>query len=186
MVSWEEKQRVASMCLDLFRKLDVPELIPELTIEWKKRFTSRLGDAIYAPTMFKYHKLPSTIRIRFSETLWQRASQTDRDETVAHEVCHVIVAYKNYGKPRKGGRRPHGTQWQMLMQRAGYTPQRCHNVDNSDLTRTRKTVKVYCACGTHMVTPQRVQKMLSGRHYRCTKCQSLLSLTAQNGSHAHA
>jgi len=180
-VTPEEKQRVAALCLDTFRKLDVPELIPELTITWSNKMTSALGYGGYTPTMAKHGKAPSAATVQFSIPLWLRATEEERDETVVHEICHVVVAYKNGGlQPRSGRRRrPHGAEWKAMMRKAGVEPRRCHNVDNSDLKQKRKKqerVKAWCDCQVHMITKQRAGRMRNGKGYICKKCKGKLSL----------
>jgi len=180
-VSWETKRLVAQKCLDTFRLLGVPELIPHLTIDWSNRFTRRLGDALYTKNYRKYGML-SKARVRFSVPLWVRASEEERHEVVIHEICHIVVTYQNGGKPlRKGRRRDvHGDAWKTLMLRCGLNPSRCHNVDREGLKRTRKTVKAHCPCQTHMVTPNMAKKIQNGAIYACSKCRGRLAVLPKN------
>ena len=66
---------------------DVAELAQTFLVEWNRRFTRRLGDGHYS-------LLSMRARIRLSSPLWPRASDIDRQETVIHEACHVLVFYK--------------------------------------------------------------------------------------------
>ncbi|MHC4302812.1 MAG: SprT family zinc-dependent metalloprotease [Planctomycetota bacterium] len=109
-----------------------PEIFDRITVEWNGRFTRRMGDATYG-----------TYRIRLSSPLWPRASVDEQENTVAHEVCHIVAVHL-YGWGAKG----HGADWRGCMVRAGFNPTRCHNVDRAGLARknTRTMVRVYCGC----------------------------------------
>lgn len=121
---------------DLIRKVleanGCPDIFDRITVEWNARFTRRMGDATYG-----------IYRIRLSSPLWSRATKAEQNNTVAHEVCHIVAVHL-YGFGAKG----HGADWQLCMMRAGYEPNRCHNVDRTGLKRqnTRTRVRLYCGC----------------------------------------
>jgi SprT protein len=104
----------------------LPELAQAIVIEWNRRFTRRLGDAVFNPITFQS-------RIRLSIPLWPRASQQDRKETVIHEACHIIVWHK-FGLFVA----PHGPEWKAAMKNCDVQPERTHDVDRSELYRPQR------------------------------------------------
>ena len=190
-----ERQHVAGLALQLVRR-HAPTLEPLLRIEWNARFTSRLGDAMYldegaiAQTAFRTGRRSvlgwePMARVRFSIPLWPRASRTERDETVAHEVAHLITVARwtaSLSAPlRFGTLRPparpsaHGREWQAIMREMGYVPKRCHSVDRTGLARRRKSRRTYALrcpnCDrTYMVGAQ--------RHARAARREALVAAGA--------
>jgi SprT protein len=96
---------------------DVPELAQVIQVEWKTRFTRRLGDALYNPRSYQ-------ARIRLSVPLWERATEEERRETVVHETCHVIAGYQFGSVPS------HGVEWKEAMRKCGLKPIPTHSVGN--------------------------------------------------------
>lgn len=144
---------------DALEQLGYPDL--QVIIEWHSRFTRRLGDA-----QLKH----GVGLVRLSIPLWPRASANERRETVLHEICHVVVRYEG----KKSGKkvRSHGREWQHKMRALGIEPKRCHEVNRDGLKRTRKTVKMYCACDVQMETPRVAKRIRSKTHtYSCRKCK---------------
>jgi predicted SprT family Zn-dependent metalloprotease len=183
MVTQEMKRLVAKQAKETFRHLGHADLIDKVTIIWRPRFTARMGDACWAPTMYKYEKMPTPGVIRFSVPLWDRATEDERYQCVVHEVCH-IVQYREAELNdtlwlRRRGRRkvqPHGREWKALMRKCGLKPERCHNVNTDGVSR--KTEATYCNCSEpHLVTPQKLRKIQRGAKYYCKKCWAFLSLT---------
>lgn len=112
----------------------VPELAQAIQIEWNRRFTRRMGDALYNPFTFR-------ARIRLSNSpLWARASDQERFETVVHEASHVIAWY-TFGLSIKA----HGPEWRQAMRNCGVEPVRTHSVDRTGLVRRqRRSVLLDC------------------------------------------
>jgi len=146
-----------------------PEIFDRITVSWNARFTARMGDAQYG-----------TYRIRLSTPLWPRATVEEQENTVAHEVCHLIAVHK-YGWKAKG----HGYLWADCMVRAGFNPKRTHNVDRTGLKRknTRTMVRVYCGCPDGLLITKnlwtrtlRNGECVDGRNVRryCRKCRQNL------------
>jgi SprT protein len=105
---------------------DVSELAQTIVIEWNRRFTRRLGDAVFNPITFQS-------KIRLSIPLWPRASIQDRMETVVHEACHLIVWHK-FGLFIAA----HGPEWKQAMEKCGVEPERTHDVDRTGLACHQK------------------------------------------------
>jgi len=91
-------------------------------------------------------------------------------QTIPHELCHLW--HHQLGLTG----RPHGREWQALMQKMNVPPRRCHRYDT---TRARiRTVSRYtyhCACQTHAVSAVLHHRMQRGQTYRCRKCRSPLT-----------
>jgi len=104
------------------------EYADHVGLEWNDRFTSTMGHGSH-PYML----------IRLSIPIYQRASVKDQEDTVVHEMCHII-AFEKFGY----GIKTHGTEWKTCMLTAGYKPERCHSVDLTGLQRTRKTCPTLC------------------------------------------
>jgi predicted SprT family Zn-dependent metalloprotease len=136
-----------------------PEMKEKISFSFNGRFTSKMGDAIF------YRSGPNAGwgRVRFSTPLWPRATEEKRDNTVIHEVCHVLADYIH------GKRCKHGWQWKALMMKCGQKPERCHRVDTSGLRKSNK--KVSCGCREFEFGPIRYKKVLNGHRYVCNHCK---------------
>lgn len=87
-----------------------------IRVRWNKRFVRRFADAGYILN-------PTRGIIRISPLIWERASETERRETIIHEACH-IVAFHLHGTAIK----PHGVEWRQAMANCEVEPVRCHNI----------------------------------------------------------
>lgn len=88
-----------------------------IRVRWNKRFVKKFADAGYGGN-------PPRGIIRIGTRIWERASETERRETIIHETCH-IVAFHLHGTEIK----PHGTEWKAAMAKCGVEPIRCHDVN---------------------------------------------------------
>jgi SprT protein len=108
--------------------------------------------------------------LRYNAVLMLRHEAEFLRQTVPHEVAHYL-AYLHYGR----GIRPHGPEWQQLMQALGADPRRCHEFDVTDLAARRLRRHTYhCHCGSHEVTSIRHHRMLRGARYVCRSCGEAL------------
>lgn len=144
------------------RKCKCKNLIGKIKIEFNGRFTQRLGDARYNPKSKKGE-------IRFSRPLWPRTDDTERYNTIVHEVCH-IVTHKLHGYAAKA----HGREWKDLMILCGVKPDRCHNVPVDH--RFQQRVSAWCECQEHLITKNKRTRIINGQLYFCRTCDSFLSL----------
>lgn len=87
-----------------------------IQVRWNKRFIRKFAEAGYGAC-------PIRAIIRLSPLIWERASETDRRETIIHEACH-IVAFHLHGTKIK----PHGIEWQQAMTKCDVEPTRCHTI----------------------------------------------------------
>jgi len=176
------RQNAAAIAIETLRVLGREDLLPMLWIDWRTRFTSRMGDAMYT----KSHRVQRNLEqfrndngficcVRFSVPLWLRASEEERRETVIHEICHLVTSHE----ARLAGvtvEKSHGPEWKAVMRRAGVTPKRCHNVNNNGLSK-RKTIQTTCNCEHgHSVTPLVAGRILNGVKYTCGACKARLVL----------
>lgn len=92
---------------------------------------------------------------------------------VGHELAH-LVAYRHFGARI----RPHGREWQAVMQLFGLPAERCHHYDtaNSQL-RQQKRFVYKCACKEHQLSAIRHNRSLRGTAYKCLRCQQELTWT---------
>lgn len=116
-------------------------------------------------------------RLRFNAVLLQENEAAFLKEVVPHEVAHLL-AWKLYGR----GIRPHGAEWQQIMQQVfQLTPSRTHSFD---VKRSGKMGYFYtCACADkkHALTVRRHNRIIAGQGYICLQCKShLLFLEVDN------
>ena len=104
--------------------------------------------------------------IRYNLALLDRHGEAFLRDTVPHETAHY-VAYRLHGR----GIRPHGPEWQQIMQLFGADPSRCHDYDVSGLsTRRLRTFLYHCDCGSHHLSSIRHNRIARGERYRCRRC----------------
>lgn len=92
-----------------------------IRVEWNKNLTRCIGRAVYRTNI-----------IELSTLLMERASEKDREETVAHETAHLLCKHI-YGPIAD----THGPYWGSIMIRAGYPPTRCHAISTHGLKAAR-------------------------------------------------
>ena len=147
----------------------VPEFGQVIVSEWNPRFTRKMGDATYNSQTYR-------ARIRLSIPLWSRASDTAKRETVIHEACHIIVAYKQGNKVR----RPHGPEWKEAMRNCGVQPIRTHSVDRTGLAR-RQRLFILGDCPNEHKCRMRVQHfnmVQAGYTLECKHCGLVVNGTS--------
>ena len=123
------------------------------TLNWQlifcAGFTARRADA-------RYDHWSRTAHVRFSADLWLTGEDSNRRQTVYHEVCHIVDAYLSWqayeaevalhghGKRRRCG---HGKGWKALMVKCGMPPERCSKVGRPlELVRFVKRFELRCPC----------------------------------------
>lgn len=183
------RQTAAAIALSTLRALGREDLIPLLWIDWKSKFTSRMGDALYATNGQRVRRSSERFRIdgticraRFSIPLWLRATEEERRQTVIHEVCHLVAAHEAHLAGRKVSS-AHGHEWKAVMRRAGVTPKRCHSVSTKGLGK--KTIPAKCRCGEHYVTPLVGGRIIVlNRTYTCGRCHGQVLVDSTNATQA--
>lgn len=99
-------------------------------------------------------------------------------QTLPHEVAH-IVARTLFGTDIK----PHGPEWQGVMNLFGVEANRCHDYDTSrSRVRRLQRYSYRCDCGEYQLTSIRHFRILRGQSYYCRKCkQPLVKDTIRSG-----
>lgn len=112
--------------------------------------------------------------LRFNGQMYQDHTEDFLQQTVPHEVAH-LVADAVYG-PRI---RPHGPEWQSIMVEVyGLPPKRCHDYPVPVRQATRYIYQ--CGCpGPIPFTAQRHAWVGRGRRYQCRRCGDMLRFTGQ-------
>lgn len=114
--------------------------------------------------------------LRFNPQLYRENHAHFLEQTVAHEVAHLI-AHQMFG----AGIQPHGEEWQLIMRGVyGLVPERCHNYEVQRRVQTRYIYR--CACtegGEFPFSSQRHRLVGKGRRYFCRRCKVTLSFTGE-------
>ncbi len=110
-------------------------------------------------------------RIEINEDLLERYPDAMLEETIAHELAHLLV-YRLFGRRASA----HGQEWQAIMRQwFQVEPQRTHNFDLNGLgVRRQQRFAYYCGCRPHELSAVRHRRALRGVDYRCVACQGRL------------
>jgi len=113
--------------------------------------------------------------LRFNEQLYRANTEHFLQQTVAHEVAH-LVAHQLFG-PRI---QPHGEEWQLIM-RGVYElpPDRCHNYEVARRQVSRFIYRCECPERDFPFTGQRHALVRKGRRYFCRSCRATLVFSGQ-------
>jgi SprT protein len=108
--------------------------------------------------------------IRYNLPLLKRYGEEFINTTVPHEVSHFIARLL-YGPRIK----PHGVEWQRIMDLFDASPERCHNF-NTEQTGGRKLryFDYRCDCRDHRLSAIRHNRIMQGTVYLCKHCGSKL------------
>ena len=116
-------------------------------------------------------------QLRFNPVLLQENKAHFIEQTVAHEVAHLI-AHELFGQRI----RAHGKEWQAIMSEVfGLPADRCHTYDTQ--RSSRKPWLYQCHCKESAIIPLstvRHNRALKGAIYRCTRCKSPLRFLRRN------
>lgn len=105
--------------------------------------------------------------IRFNPVLLAENNQTFINQTVPHELAHILV-YQQFGRVA-----PHGKEWKMMMEEVLNVP--AHIYHCFDTRNTAKHFEYLCDCQTHFLSVRRHNALQQGkRQYICTKCRKPL------------
>ena len=107
-------------------------------------------------------------RIRFNPYIFAKFFQDNLNTTVPHEVSHYISDIL-YGL---GNIRPHGIEWQQIMQSFGVEATRTCNYDLEGIpVRRYRRYSYHCSCTSHSLTSRRHNKVCRGEmRYSCRLC----------------
>lgn len=152
-------ERLALNCLErhltrLNQVLDRQDALPRLRFDLRGRCA---GQA-----------LPRSWTIRLNAGLLQRYGEDFIEQTVPHELAH-LVAYAHFGE----GIRPHGAEWRELMRLLGRRPDVCHQFEVSPARRVRRHA-YHCDCASHQLSSIRHRRIQQGMNYQCRRCGQAL------------
>ena len=124
--------------------------------------------------MFRVHGQKR--EIRYNPWIFAKYWQVNLDGTVPHEVAHYIV-HEIYGL---GKVRPHGEEWQALMQFFGADPEVTFKADLEGIPQRRQRTHPYrCDCREHQVSTTRHNRIRKGSGtYLCRYCNGRLVYSA--------
>ncbi len=112
--------------------------------------------------------------IRYNPWIFAKYFEENLRDTVPHEVAHYIVACRH--APKRGRKRvkPHGPEWQQIMQLFGANPQVTCEYDFTGVPQRRQQRYVYyCECREHEVSAtvhNRIQRRRA--QYVCQYCDA--------------
>jgi len=203
-ISHERRVEAAGWALETLETLGHPSLMDALKIEWKAKFTARLGDALYKRAGSL--GLDTVLALRNSrvgsDSFREAAKRANADldsglkagpsarvrfsiplwsratpkERYETVVHEICHIVANHEAALKGTTTSsaHGWEWKNLMRKCGVKPERCHNVDRTGLKRTGNRVSASCGCGAHNVTPYVAGRIAAGATYTCRKCHKAI------------
>lgn len=155
-----------------FKKLDALPALSILDVQWKP-LRRLMGHAHFkSDAFFKTRKATIT----FSSALWPHApSDKDRDETVIHEVCHIVDYWNMSIDPRYPKDGGHKEPWKVLMRKCGLDPKRCYEWKRPQelKNKPRERYELVCRHCSHVHRPTIivVRRLISGEsRYFCKKC----------------
>jgi len=94
-----------------------------------------------------YHRKRKQWFVDFNRRLLQENWQDYLDETIAHEVAHVVADYVAWKlQQRDPG---HGLLWKAIMYEFKCEPSRCHNYDVSAVSNAKRHARTFtyvCGC----------------------------------------
>lgn len=111
----------------------------------------------------------NTVRyFRFNPYLFAKYFDEALTSTIPHEVAHYVTDVL-YGI---NNIKPHGIEWQSVMQSFGIEPRATGRYDLTGIpVRRQKRFSYRCACMNHQVSSSRHNRMRKGKvAYFCRKC----------------
>ena len=110
--------------------------------------------------------------LRFNLAIARHYGDDFVNETVAHEVAHVVARHCHPGG------RPHGREWRAVMRQFGIRePRRCHDYrDGSEAVRRQRRWLYECSCRMHQLSTTRHRRIQAGLTvYHCRQCRGVLT-----------
>lgn len=122
-----------------------------------------------AAGMFKISR--GQARIRYNPWLFARYFEENYRTTIPHEVAHYLI-YRQYA----GSVRPHGREWQALMQAFSADSRRTVDFDLHGVPQRHYRRYPYaCGCRTHELTSRRHLRIKRREaRYHCRQCGDLI------------
>jgi SprT protein len=116
-------------------------------------------------------------RIRFNPWLFAKYYQHSNEQTIPHEVAHYITDCMWRFRRVK----PHGKEWQSVMQTFGVEPKVTGDFDLTGIpVKQYQRIDYRCGCKIHQISLIRHRRVLSGQaEYRCKDCHQLLQAASE-------
>lgn len=116
-------------------------------------------------------------RIRFNPWLFAKYYQHSNEQTIPHEVAHYITDCLWSIRKVK----PHGQEWQSVMQAFGVEPRVTGDFDLTGIpTKQYQRFSYSCGCKIHQLSLIRHRRVQSGHaEYRCKDCRQLLKAASE-------
>ncbi|MCC5888091.1 MAG: SprT-like domain-containing protein [Gammaproteobacteria bacterium] len=110
--------------------------------------------------------------IELNAVYLQRAREAMLEETVAHELAHLLVFHISPHRRQP----PHGKLWQdIMLQWFGVKPERTHRFPTAGVrSRRQRRWNYRCACGAHELSTVRHHRVQRGTVYLCRRCHEPL------------
>lgn len=117
---------------------------------------------------------PQSNRLAFNALLYEQNREHFLQQTVAHEVAHLL-AWQIYGPQIK----PHGREWQGIMQDVfGLPALRCHTYQLPPRLKNLYGYQCGCPQKSHDLSAWRHGRIQRGRAtYLCRRCNSPLTFS---------
>ena len=105
--------------------------------------------------------------IRFNFNLLMENKQDFINETIAHEVAHLVTHVIDRSS------KPHGSTWRAIMKLFGIAnPGIYHEYDVAPVKRQKKPYLYKCNCQEHHFTTRKHRNVMNGAQYSCIYCKS--------------
>jgi len=99
-------------------------------------------------------------------------------QTIPHEVSHLIINWQT--RHKKQCPRPHGPEWQMVMQNCyGLQPVRCHTYQTRPARCVPRNFLYRCKCREHHLTSIMHKKLSKSHKALCKSCRTQLKFVAK-------
>lgn len=99
-------------------------------------------------------------------------------QTIPHEVAHLVVNWQTRSKKRRP--RPHGTEWQTVMERCfGLKASRCHSYRTTVARVVPRPFLYTCNCRQHRLTAIMHQRIAHSVRVFCKACRTTLVFVAK-------
>ena len=127
------------------------------------------GMAVYGPRHTR--ETPALLRVN-ADLLWRYPDEMI-DETIPHEVAHVVTRWAWGGRVA-----PHGREWKSIMRAFGKEPTRCHTMETTSARRTpRYPYRCACEKTVYLGQVRHRRALKQPRRYICPRCRNTLIYT---------
>ncbi len=142
--------------------------LPEIDFGLRGRCAAQAG---WRMSVHRGSRKASQLRLRFNLQAYAAHPAEMLNETVPHEIAHLIVVLRWGAKCR-----PHGAEWRSVMQECfALEPQRTHSLPLKPSRTLPRDFIYVCKCRKHCLTRIRHGRIARGQSvYRCRACGDIL------------